>query len=93
MKKILLLIAFCAITTIVKSQAQKDTLIYFDATDKPENMGQSQKTNCAWCFCNEHKDKLKSFVFSSDKKIMYFVKPDTTQGRAVIVPVPNDFDN
>jgi hypothetical protein len=96
MKKLTIILTL--FTVGLKAQSTKDTLIYFDASDKPENMGISQKAISVYQFVKEHSDKLPSCTYSNDKKFIYFVKPFvadsiSTQGRAILIPVPNDFEN
>ena len=91
MKK--LVIAFSLICGTITAQSTKDTLIYFNASDKPENMGQSQKTENVSIFCSERKDILVDAYITLDRKTLLFRKPDGTWGEAILVEVDKDFQN
>lgn len=67
------------------------TLIYFNAPDKPENMGQSQLTDNIEAFLIEHINELPNA--NIEQGILTFDKYDDTIGYAITVNVPNNFEN
>lgn len=72
------------------------TLIYFNAPDKPENMGQSQLVDNVQSFINERSDILIDASIQEDN-IMTFTTFDENGnpglGYAILVQVPDNFQN
>lgn len=70
--------------------------IYFNLPDKPSNMGQSQMVEPDGLidFISERKDLLPNAKIESDRITFDVVDGDTTRrGYALIIDVPNDFQN
>ena len=67
------------------------TLIYFNAPDKPNNMGISQLTDNVQNFLAERSDVLINPTITGN--ILDFENPDGIKGYAVITQVPEDFEN
>lgn len=67
------------------------TLIYFNAPDKPENMGISQLTDDIQTFLDERSDVIINP--SIDGNILNFEKTDGDPGYAVLAETPEDFQN
>lgn len=65
--------------------------IYFNLSDKPDNMGISQVTDDLNGFIDERKDILKDAKLNGNKLV--FTKPDGTEGFAIVNDVPDDFQN
>lgn len=65
--------------------------IFFNADDKPENMGISQLTDDVDSFISERSSILKDATYTKTK--LTFTKPDGTQGYATITDVADDFKN
>ena len=67
------------------------TLIYFNASDKPESMGICQLTDDLTLFLEERSEILINATVDGD--ILSFTKPDETSGYAVLATTPADFQN
>ena len=67
------------------------TLIYFNAPDKPKNMGISQLTYNVQDFLAERSDVLINSTITDN--ILDFENPDGIKGYAVMMEVPEDFEN
>lgn len=67
------------------------TLIYFNRPDCPENMGISQLTDDVQVFLDERKDIIINPVINKD--ILNFEKTDGSNGYALLVETPSDFQN
>lgn len=67
------------------------TLIYFNAPDKPENMGICQLTDDLTLFLAERSDILINPTIDGD--VLNFSNPDGTTGYAVMANTPADFQN
>jgi len=72
------------------------TLIYFNASDKPENMGQSQLTDSIENWLSERADILVDYDVTDN--VLSFTKAisednEIIRGYALIFQVPNDFQN
>jgi len=92
MKKIIILFAICF---SVKINAQSKKMIYFNADDKPVNMGSSQlvEADSLQSFIKQRKEILPEAKIVGNK--LYFYTTDTIRHEhyAIIVDVPNDFEN
>lgn len=76
------------------------TLIYFNAKDKPENMGQSQLVTDVAKFLTERKNFLPKAKVKNDRLTFDVVVPatknaeaTTRKGYALVIEVENDFQN
>lgn len=67
------------------------TLIYFNAPDKPNNMGISQLTDNVQDFLAERSDVLINPTITGN--ILSFENPEGVKGYAVMTEVPQDFQN
>ena len=67
------------------------TLIYFNAPDKPENMGISQLTDNVQQFLAERSDILINPIIVGD--ILEFENTEGKKGYAVMAQTPNTFQN
>jgi len=67
------------------------TLIYFNAPDKPENMGISQLTDDVQTFLDERSDILINPVITGN--ILEFENVEGIKGYAVMADTPDDFQN
>ena len=92
MKKIILLFAICF---SVKINAQSKKMIYFNADDKPENMGQSQliDADSLKTFISNRKSILPDAKIVGNKLFFYTIDSVKRERYAIIIDVPNDFEN
>lgn len=92
MKKTVLLFAICF---SIKINAQSKKLIYFNADDKPLNMGQSQliESDSLQSFIKQRKELLPSAKIVGNKLFFYTIDSIKREHYAIIVDVPNDFEN
>lgn len=67
------------------------TLIYFNAPDKPENMGISQLTDDVQQFLADRSDILINPIIVGD--ILEFENTEGQKGYAVMAQTPNTFQN
>ena len=65
--------------------------IYFNAPDKPENMGISQLTNDVKAFCEERASYLLNYEIQPTR--IQFTRPDGNTGFATVTEVGDDFQN
>lgn len=92
MKKTILLIAICF---SIKINAQTKKLIIFNAKGKPANMGQSQliDADSLQSFIKERKAFLPDAKTTKNRIYYYTVDSVKRERYAIIVDVPNDFEN
>lgn len=68
--------------------------IYFNLSDKPENMGQSQLTDDLTAFIKERKDVLANAKVEGNKLTFDVTEgEETRKGFAMIQDVDDDFQN
>lgn len=72
-----------------------NTLIYFNAPDKPSNMGISQLTDNLQQFLAERSDILVDPIVLSDRFTFTkeIIDEQPVRGYALFFQVPNDFEN
>lgn len=68
-----------------------NTLIYFNAPDKPENIGISQLTNDLQLFIDERLNIFVNYAIVGNQ--IQFDVTETKRGYALFFDVPNDFQN
>ena len=67
------------------------TLIYFNAPDKPENIGISQLTSDLQSFINERLNIFVNYAIVGNQ--IQFDVNEEQRGYALFFDVPNDFQN
>ena len=72
------------------------TLIYFNANDKPENVGQSQLVDSIQTFIDERRDLFIDVLIQGN--VLSYTKAisednEVVRGYAMIFEVPDDFQN
>lgn len=71
-----------------------NTLIYFNALDKPDNIGISQLTDNLQQFIDERLNVFVNYAIVGNKiEFDYQHEGETKRGYALFFDVPNDFQN